>query len=269
MERTTPCDLSEAAVRDTSDTKDYPDGPVEAPDSPIMLSSSTVSACSTDFIELVAAPAAAPRHGRSPPVVSMPVRLLDLSVAGIIFLFVLPLLLLCTLAISLSSRGPVIYRQVRIGREGREFTCFKFRTMVHSAQPAIESLLVEGSVYREEWAAIYKLRADPRVTSLGRFMRRYSLDELPQLFNVFRGEMSIVGPRPIVADEIHRYGDSFADYCSVNPGITGLWQVSGRHALSYDERVRLDAEYANNKSVFLDLLILWRTIPVVFFGQNE
>lgn len=268
MERTTPCDLSEAAVRETSDTKDYSDRLIEAPDPPIILSSTAASTCSTDFIELVAAPAAAPRQGCSAPV-SWPVRLLDLSVAGLIFLFVLPLLLLCALAISLSSRGPVIYRQVRIGREGREFTCFKFRTMVHSAQPAIESLLVEGSVYREEWAAIYKLRTDPRVTSLGRFMRRYSLDELPQLFNVFRGEMSIVGPRPIVADEVHRYGDRFADYCSVNPGITGLWQVSGRHALSYEERVRLDAEYANNKSVRLDLLILWRTIPVVFFGQNE
>jgi lipopolysaccharide/colanic/teichoic acid biosynthesis glycosyltransferase len=197
------------------------------------------------------------------------VRLLDLTVAGLIFLLVLPLMLLCALGIFLSSRGPVIYRQARVGREGRQFTCLKFRTMIHSTQPTIDALLAEGSAYREEWASLYKLRADPRVTPFGHFMRRYSLDELPQLFNVFRGDMSVVGPRPIVEEEIHRYGDRFADYCSVNPGITGLWQVSGRHALSYDERVRLDSEYANNKSLSLDLLILWRTFPVVFWGQNE
>lgn len=268
MERTTPCDLTEATVRDTSDTKEYSDRLIELPDSPLILGPKAAAACSTDFIEIVPAPSATQRQAMQSQV-SRSVRLLDLTVAGLIFLFVLPLMLVCALAISMSSRGPVIYRQSRIGREGRPFTCFKFRTMIDSAQPAIESLLVEGSAYQEEWAAIYKLRADPRVTSLGRFMRRYSLDELPQLFNVFRGDMSIVGPRPIVADEIHRYGDRFADYCSVNPGITGLWQVSGRHALSYDERVRLDSEYAQNKSVSLDVLILWKTVPVVFFGQNE
>lgn len=201
--------------------------------------------------------------------VSKPVRMLDLTVAGLLFVIVLPLMLLCALGIRLTSPGPAIYRQARIGREGRQFTCFKFRTMIQSAEPALDQLIAEGSAYHEEWASLYKLRTDPRVTALGRFMRRYSIDELPQLFNVVRGDMSIVGPRPIVEDEIHRYGDRFADYCGVNPGITGLWQVSGRHALTYDERVRLDAEYANNKSLQLDLLILWRTIPVVFFGQNE
>ena len=201
--------------------------------------------------------------------VTGPVRILDLTLAGLIFVIVLPLMVLCALAIPLTSPGPAIYRQVRIGRDGRQFTCFKFRTMVQSAEPAIEQLIVEGSVYHEQWASLYKLRADPRVTAIGHFLRRYSIDELPQLFNVFRGDMSIVGPRPIVEDEIRRYGDKFADYCSVNPGITGLWQVSGRHDLSYDNRVRLDAEYANSKTVLLDLRILWKTIPVVFFGQNE
>lgn len=268
MERTTPCDLSDAANRDPGDTKDYSDRHIELSDAPLILGPKAAAACAADFVELVTPNAIAPRNVASTPV-SRSVRLLDLAVAGLIFLFILPLMLFCALAITLSSRGPVIYRQVRIGREGRPFTCFKFRTMVQSAEPAIESLLVEGSAFQEEWDAIYKLRADPRVTALGGFMRRYSLDELPQLFNVFRGDMSIVGPRPIVADEIHRYGDNFADYCSVNPGITGLWQVSGRHALTYDERVRLDSEYANNKTLSLDLLILWRTIPVVFFGQNE
>ncbi|MDP9423665.1 MAG: sugar transferase [Pseudomonadota bacterium] len=203
------------------------------------------------------------------PKLSRSVRLLDFSVAVAILLFLLPLMALCALAIRLSSRGPVIYRQARIGRGGREFTCFKFRTMIDCADQSIDSILVQDSCCREEWANRYKLLQDPRVTALGGFMRRYSLDELPQLFNVLKGEMSVVGPRPIVTDEIHKYGDRFTDYCSVNPGLTGLWQVSGRHALSYDQRVRLDAEYANAKSVRLDLLILWKTVPVVLFGQNE
>lgn len=268
MERTTPCDLSDATVRDSNDTKDFSDRVLELSDAPLILGAKAAAARPTDFVELVVTPAATPRRIRRQQV-GGPFRLLDLTVAGLIFLFVLPLMLLAALAISLTSRGPVIYRQARIGHEGREFICFKFRTMTHSAASSINALLVDGSAYQEEWAAIYKLRADPRVTPLGRFMRRYSIDELPQLFNVFNGDMSVVGPRPIVADEIHRYGEHFAGYCSVKPGITGLWQVSGRHALSYDERVRLDAEYANNKSVRLDLLILWRTIPVVLFGQNE
>lgn len=267
MERITAGDLSEAAACNANDPKAYSDRPLEGPDPPLILGPKAIAACSAEQVELLASAATVRRQFDNQ--VAQSVRLLDLTVAGLIFLFVLPLMLLCALAIGLSSRGPVIYRQVRIGREGREFTCFKFRTMTQSAAPALESLLAEGSPFRDEWAAIYKLRADPRVTGLGRFMRRYSLDELPQLLNVLKGDMSIVGPRPIVADEIHRYGDRFADYCRVNPGITGLWQVSGRHALSYDERVRLDSEYANHKTLSLDLLILWRTIPVVFFGQNE
>lgn len=263
MKRETACDLSEVTAQEAHA---YPDNTLEPTQSPLLFASET-PACSTEYIELVVPPTTAPTQIELP--VDRAIRLLDLAAAGLILLFVLPLMLFCTLAISLSSRGPVIYRQTRIGRGGREFICFKFRTMAQSAEFSLESLLVEGSQLHEEWAALYKLRSDPRVTIFGRFMRRYSLDELPQLFNIFRGDMSIVGPRPIVADEIQRYGDHFADYCRVNPGITGLWQVSGRHALSYDERVRLDSEYANNKSVRLDLLILWKTIPVVLFGQNE
>jgi exopolysaccharide production protein ExoY len=268
MERNIPCDLSDAAVRDTNDTKDYPDQLLDRPDSPLILGSQAVAACSTEYVELVptappAARSANAQQGGSPD------RALDVMIAGLLLLFVLPLMLLCALAVLLNGSGPVIFRQLRIGRGGREFTCFKFRTMIPSAEPALESILVDGSPFQEEWAAIYKLREDPRLTFVGRFMRRYSLDELPQLFNVLKGDMSVVGPRPIVAAEIYRYGDRYADYCSVNPGITGLWQVSGRHALSYDERVRLDSEYARHKSVRLDLLILWKTVPVVLSGQNE
>lgn len=268
MERTTPCDLSDATVRDTNDIKDYSDRGLEMPDSPLILGAKAVAACSTDYVELIPTTAASPMPVKQQQAGGSS-RMLDFTVAGLILLFVLPLMLLCALAVSLSSRGPVIFRQVRIGRGGREFTCFKFRTMIPSAEPALDRILVDGSPLQEEWAAIHKLRADPRLTPIGRFMRRYSLDELPQLLNVLRGDMSVVGPRPIVAAEIHRYGDLYSHYCSVNPGITGLWQVSGRHALSYDERVRLDSEYAQNKSIRLDLLILWRTAPVVFFGQNE
>src|SRR5688500_6725211 len=181
--------------------------------------------------------------------ISPSARLLDISFALCILILVLPLMGICALAIRLGSPGSAIFRQVRLGRGGREFTCLKFRTMSQGAEPSLNAVLGQDGRLQEEWASVYKLHADPRVTPLGRFMRRYSIDELPQLFNVLRGEMSVVGPRPIVSAEIHRYGERYDDYCKVNPGITGLWEVSGRHALSYDERVRLDAEYANNKSV--------------------
>ena len=268
MERTTPCDLNDATVRESNDTKEFTDSAVDRSEAPLILGAKAATACPNDFVELIVTSSAS-RQITKRRAIGGSVRLIDVGVGALIFLFVMPLMLLCAIAIALTSRGPIIYRQARIGRDGREFICFKFRTMTHSADAAIKSLLAERGAFQEEWAAIYKLRADPRVTQLGRFMRRFSIDELPQLFNVFRGDMCIVGPRPIVADEIHRYGKHFADYCSVKPGITGLWQVSGRHALTYDERVRLDAEYANNKSARLDLLILWRTIPIVLFGQNE
>jgi lipopolysaccharide/colanic/teichoic acid biosynthesis glycosyltransferase len=140
--------------------------------------------------------------------------------------------------------------------------------MVNCAERALDLIWCVDSRSRHDWMAYRKLVCEPRGTPLGRFMRRYSIDELPQLFNVLKGEMSIVGPRPIVADEIYRYGVHFSDYCSVNPGLTGLWQVSGLHALPYSERVRLDAEYARAKCVQLDLLILLRTVPIVLFGEN-
>lgn len=261
MERATGCDLGDVPARET---KTYSDRVVA--DSPLILGREA-SACSTDYVEVLAAPLSTAPQVQ--PHISRSLRLLDMGLALSLLLFVLPLMILCALAVGMSGGGPMIFRQVRIGRGGRQFTCFKFRTMIQSAEPALDSILVDGSPLQEEWAAIHKLRADPRLTPVGRFMRRYSLDELPQLFNVLKGDMSVVGPRPIVAAEIHRYGDFYSAYCSVNPGITGLWQVSGRHALSYDERVRLDSEYAQNKSIALDLLILWKTFPVVFFGQNE
>jgi lipopolysaccharide/colanic/teichoic acid biosynthesis glycosyltransferase len=141
--------------------------------------------------------------------------------------------------------------------------------MVQHADRTLEEVLKGSVEFQNDWRELQKLRCDPRVTPIGRVLRRYCLDELPQLFNVLAGHMSIVGPRPIVEAEITKYGSSFAHYCSVKPGLTGLWQVSGRHALSYDERVRLDATYANSKSLQSDLVILWRTVPIVLFGLNE
>jgi exopolysaccharide production protein ExoY len=196
-------------------------------------------------------------------------RALDIVIASLVILFVLPLMVACSLLVLVSSPGPLLFRQSRIGRGGREFTCLKFRTMVCDADRVIEQILQADGAAQSQWSSVQKIHCDPRVTSVGRLLRRYCLDELPQLFNVLAGDMSVVGPRPIVTSEIVRYGESFGDYCSVKPGLTGLWQVSGRHSLPYDERVRLDCEYARSKSVAVDLLILWRTVPIVMFGLNE
>ena len=196
-------------------------------------------------------------------------RTLDVVVATLLLILVLPLMALCALVVLGTSRGPLLFRQPRIGRNGEIFDCLKFRTMVHGADKAIEEALSQSPQSREQWKALHKLKSDPRRTPVGAFLRRYCLDELPQLFNVLAGQMSIVGPRPIVAAEVERYGLNFALYCSVRPGLTGLWQVSGRHQLSYSERVELDVTYVRSKTLSLDLLILCRTGPVVLWGANE
>jgi exopolysaccharide production protein ExoY len=195
-------------------------------------------------------------------------RAFDIAAAVFLLLLVLPLMILCALAVLGTSRGPLLFRQPRIGRNGQPFDCLKFRTMVEHADGAIDQVLNDSPEAMAEWQAVQKIRSDPRVTPVGIILRRYCLDELPQLFNVLRGDMSVVGPRPIVADEVDRFGVNFTDYCSVKPGITGLWQVSGRHLLSYQQRVELDAEYARSKCLSLDLRILWRTVPIVMLGDN-
>lgn len=196
-------------------------------------------------------------------------RALDLITAGFFLLVFLPLMCLCALAVMSTSRGPLLYRQRRIGRRGELFDCLKFRTMVEHADGSMDRILTESPEAKAQWQAVFKLKDDPRITHVGKFMRRYCLDELPQLFNVLAGDMSMVGPRPIVPAERDRFGVNFAAYCSVRPGLTGIWQVSGRHRLSYDERVALDASYARSKCLSLDLLILWKTVPIVFLGENE
>jgi len=195
-------------------------------------------------------------------------RAFDIAIAVAAILVFLPLLVVVALGIKLSTPGPVLFVQQRVGRDGALFPCLKFRTMVVNSQQILERILAEDAAAQAEWAADQKLRNDPRVTPIGSILRKSSLDELPQLFNILFGHMSVVGPRPIIEGEICRYGDRFSAYCSVRPGLTGLWQVSGRNEVSYEARVRLDALYALRKSPYYDLRICLRTVPAVLGSRG-
>ena len=194
--------------------------------------------------------------------------LIDLAATLIGGLFILPLIVIIAVLIRLDSPGPIFYSQIRIGQGGRHFKAWKFRTMVKNADIALLDYLDKHPDLREAWDRDQKLRRDPRVTRIGRFLRRTSLDELPQLWNILRGEMSLVGPRPIVDEEVEKYGDKFELFKKVIPGLTGLWQVSGRNNITYEERVSLDAYYVRNWSVWLDIYILLRTIWVVITAEG-
>jgi lipopolysaccharide/colanic/teichoic acid biosynthesis glycosyltransferase len=173
-----------------------------------------------------------------------------------------PLMLACVLLIRRDG-GPATFAHFRVGAAGRVFRCFKFRTMCVDAERVLRDLLDRDPALREEWRRSFKLQEDPRITAIGRWLRRSSLDELPQLLNVLRGDMALVGPRPITLTELRRYGPARWQYLSVLPGMTGLWQVSGRNRVSYERRVQLDDEYVQNRSIWLDLQILARTVLVV------
>jgi len=159
--------------------------------------------------------------------------------------------------------GPGLFGHTRVGRDGKCFKCWKIRTMVPDADAALREVLRKDPIAAAEWAQDRKLKSDPRITWIGGFLRRSSLDELPQLWNVLRGEMSLVGPRPITPEELPRYGLHCVEYCAIRPGITGLWQVSGRNRLSYAERVALDVRYLKNMNFFADIVILCGTVRVV------
>jgi lipopolysaccharide/colanic/teichoic acid biosynthesis glycosyltransferase len=191
------------------------------------------------------------------------VRTLDIVGAALLLAFTMPLMVVIALLVKLQDGGSVIFAHRRIGQGGRMFPCLKFRTMVPDASQRLANLLATDSAARAEWARDHKLRKDPRITALGNFLRRSSLDELPQLINVLRGEMSLVGPRPVVLEEAPRYGRWLRYYCAVQPGITGLWQVSGRNDISYRRRVACDVLYARRQSLFLNISIAFRTIPAV------
>jgi len=195
-------------------------------------------------------------------------RALDLGLVLALSPLAFPLIVLIALAIKITSPGPVFYGQTRCGRGGGAFVAWKFRSMYTKAGELLEKCLASDPSLREEWRQCQKLRKDPRITQLGRFLRRTSLDELPQLWNIMRGQMSFVGPRPIVAEEVARYGDGFALYKKVTPGLSGMWQISGRNNLAYEQRITLDLYYVRNWSVWLDLHILVRTIRVVLRGDG-
>ena len=173
------------------------------------------------------------------------------------------------LAVWINDGGPAFYGQSRIGRHGRTFRCWKFRSMVTDSDAVLARVLEQSPEAQREWARDHKLRVDPRITWVGRIVRSSSLDELPQLWNVVCGEMSLVGPRPIVLQEVRRYGSRFQDYCNCRPGITGLWQVSGRNNLSYRRRVAIDTLYSRSQCLKLDVVILARTIPAVLLRRGS
>ncbi|MBR3456628.1 MAG: undecaprenyl-phosphate galactose phosphotransferase WbaP, partial [Selenomonadaceae bacterium] len=195
-------------------------------------------------------------------------RVFDILVSFCGMVFVLPLGLFLAIAIYIDSPGPIVFAHRRIGQHGKEFPCYKFRSMVPDADTALKKYLEEHPEAREEWERDFKLKDDPRVTRVGRILRKTSLDELPQLLNVLKGEMSLVGPRPIVQAEIVKYGDLFHDFCLVPPGITGMWQVNGRSDTTYEERVQMDSWYVRNWSVWIDIVYLLKTFKVVFSGKG-
>ena len=197
-----------------------------------------------------------------PPAEQAVKRMLDI-VLTLMLVVVLSPVLLTIACLACLDGGAVLFGHRRIGTQGKTFTCWKFRTMVLNADKVLEELLASDPAARAEWEETFKLKRDPRVTRIGRFLRSTSLDELPQLLNVLKGEMSLVGPRPIVWDEVKRYGSAFHDYTRCRPGITGPWQVSGRNDVDYRNRVALDRNYARGWSLATDVQILWKTFFVV------
>ena len=194
-------------------------------------------------------------------------RLLDVTGSVVIGLVFSPLIAIIAIRMSLED-GPIIFRHRRIGQGGKTFDCLKFRTMSPNSEQILQELLVRDPEANAEWVLNHKLRNDPRVTRLGRFLRRTSLDELPQLWNVLRGEMSLVGPRPIVKEEMLRYGRHLPTYLTAKPGITGLWQVTGRNDTGYRRRVAMDAYYVKRQGLLFDLRILLNTVKVVIWGRG-
>jgi Undecaprenyl-phosphate galactose phosphotransferase WbaP len=195
-------------------------------------------------------------------------QVVDGLFALVAFVVSLPAFVVISVLVKLTSKGPVFYRHRRLGRNGRSFFIWKFRSMYADADERLAAILASDKTAAEEWAASFKFTRDPRVTPLGRFLRKTSLDELPQLFNVILGEMALIGPRPIVEEEVAYYGQSYKIFSSVKPGVTGLWQVSGRSDTHYTRRVELDMYYVLNWSPWLDLWILLRTVFAVLLMRG-
>ncbi len=194
---------------------------------------------------------------------------LDLFFAVLFIILCLPLLIFISILVKFSSRGSIFYLHKRIGKNKKHFYCIKFRTMHPEAEYMLENLLEKDEEINKEYEKNHKIKNDPRITQIGKFLRKSSLDELPQLINVLKMEMSIIGPRPIVDDEISKYGETISKVLTLKPGITGLWQVSGRNNLSYKRRVFLDKHYVENYDLVMDLRIMIRTFGVLFFPMDR
>ena len=195
-------------------------------------------------------------------------RIFDLTMTIFGGILISPVLLVIAILVGIDNHGRIIFAHKRVGAAGKKFPCYKFQTMVPDAEAKLKKYLAENPEAKREWDESFKLTNDPRVTKLGNFLRRTSLDELPQLWNVIRGEMSLVGPRPIVQAEVPRYGKNIREYYMVLPGITGMWQVSGRSDTTYPERVAMDTWYVRNWSVWIDLMYLFKTVKAVFQGKG-
>lgn len=196
-------------------------------------------------------------------------RTFDIIFSASVLVVFSPLYLILAILISISSPGPIFYAQERVGKNFKHFKCIKFRTMVVDADRVLQDMLDKCPEKRQEFEDNFKLKNDPRITWIGKFLRISSLDEFPQFFNVFKGDMSVVGPRPLVPDELHKYGSKMDKVLTINPGLTGLWQVSGRNDIPYPQRVLIDVYYVNHHNWFLDLWIILKTIGVVLFPENN
>lgn len=191
-------------------------------------------------------------------------RAVDIVMATTALVLLLPLMLIVALIVKLSDKGPVFYSHTRIGYGGAAFGCLKFRTMKTDAAAQLAELLRANPSARAEWETTRKLKNDPRITAVGDILRKSSIDELPQLINILRGEMSVVGPRPVTAEELARYGEHVTSYMAVRPGLTGQWQTSGRNDVSYEYRVALDVQYVRDWSLTRDFIIIAKTVPALF-----
>ncbi len=196
-------------------------------------------------------------------------RIFDILFSLGAILFFLPLGLIIVVLIKGSSSGPIFYSCKRVGKDGQPIYCWKFRTMCQDADKKLLELLRNNSQMKQEWDTYFKLKDDPRITSIGKILRKSSLDELPQFFNVLKGDLSVVGPRPVTEVEIQKYfGEKAAKILSVRPGLTGIWQTSGRSLLTFEERIQLEESYIDQQSLTLDLRIIFKTIPAMFFTKG-
>ncbi len=200
---------------------------------------------------------------------NIPKRLFDILFSLVVLIVFSPVYFVLSFLIWIDSPGPIFYCQKRVGKNFRSFNCIKFRTMVVNADQVLSEMIADCPQMRQEFEDNFKLKKDPRITRMGRFLRFTSLDEFPQFWNVLKGDMSVVGPRPLVPEELHKYGDRIHKVLTIRPGITGLWQVSGRNDIPYPKRVKIDVYYAHRYNWFLDLWIILKTIAVIIFPHNN